>query len=216
MTTSQQYWSWLEKDFISNIRAQQWYNGEAPRYLSGFIDDKSNRLIGWPTMRQVRIRSSACTSQRIETVCEDDYSLFNEEKRSFEPGWINETDERLPSTIDRAFQYRTSKDLNTFIYIGHHQSYSGGGYVYEFRGRLTDLQRNLSELHQSEWIDQRTRAVIIQLTLYNPNVQLLTSVFIVTEFLTTGGLYTHMRIEPMNFFGMSIVTVHLLVCIERI
>jgi polycystin 1L2 len=207
--TSHAYWSWLENDFVSNIRAQNWYNGDAPRHLSGFINDKSSRLIGWPTMRQVRIQSRPCASQRIEKTCEDDYSVFNEETRSFELSWTNETSARLSSSIHRAFYYRSSNDLNTFVYIGDHQSYSGGGYVYEFRGRLTDLQKNLSELHRSEWIDQRTRAVIIQLTLYNPNVQLLSSVFIVTEFLSTGALYTHIRIEPMNFFGMSTLSMHL-------
>ncbi len=41
---------------MSNIRAQQWYNGEPPRNLSGFINDKSNRLIGWATMRQLRVK----------------------------------------------------------------------------------------------------------------------------------------------------------------
>jgi hypothetical protein len=35
-----EYWTWLEKDFIENLRAQKWYNQEEPRYLSGFINDK--------------------------------------------------------------------------------------------------------------------------------------------------------------------------------
>jgi hypothetical protein len=159
-------------------------------------------------MRQVRVQSRRCASQKVETTCEDDYHLFNEETHSFELTWTNETSERLSSSIHHAFYYRSSNELNTFVYYGDHQSYPGGGFVYEFRGRLTDLQKNLSELHRSEWIDQRTRAVIIQLTLYNPNVQLLSSVFIVTEFLSTGGLYTHIRIEPMNFFGMSLRTIY--------
>jgi hypothetical protein len=62
--------------------------------------------------------------------------------------------------------------LNTYVYIGDHGSYSGNGYVYEFRGRLIDIENNLSQLHQLKWIDNYTRAVLIQLSLYNPNVQL--------------------------------------------
>ena len=53
-----QYWNWLEESFVMNIRAQNWYNGEPPRNLSGFINDKTNRLIGWATMRQLRVKPS--------------------------------------------------------------------------------------------------------------------------------------------------------------
>jgi hypothetical protein len=58
ISTIDQYWEWLEESFVSNIRAQQWYNGDPPRNLSGFINDKSNRLIGWATMRQLRVKLS--------------------------------------------------------------------------------------------------------------------------------------------------------------
>jgi hypothetical protein len=188
---------------VSNIRAQQWYNGEAPRNLSGFINDKSNRFIGWATMRQLRIKSDLCSVQTIRSTCVYDYNLFNEEKRSFAPGWINETIEEYSSSISKAFEYKSSDELDTYVYVGDHGSYSGNGYVYEFRGRLSDLQSNLSQLHQLGWIDNQTRAVIIQLSLYNPNVELFTSVTLLTEFLSTGGIYPEARFEPFNFYSNS-------------
>jgi polycystin 2 len=204
MSTINQYWNWLENSFVSNIRAQQWYNGKSPQYLSGFINDKSNRLIGWATIRQLRIKSNLCPSQKISTYCYEDYSLFNEEKYSFQPGWSNQTTQIYNSAINQAFQYQSSAELDTYVYVGDHGSYDGGGYVYEFRGRLIDLQSNLSELHQLGWIDNQTRAVIIQLTLYNPNSQLFTSVTLLTEFLSTGGLISQSRFEPIAFAGMLV------------
>jgi len=36
----------MENSFVENIRAQQWYNKDAPRNLNGFFNDKTNRLIG--------------------------------------------------------------------------------------------------------------------------------------------------------------------------
>jgi polycystin 1L2 len=200
--TINDYWNWLEESFVSNIRAQQWYNGDSPRNLSGFINDKTNRFIGWATMRQLRIKSSLCSYQKIRSICLDDYSLFNEEKSSFPPGWINETIEEYSSSIVNAFEYKSSNELNTYVYVGDYGSYSGNGYVYEFRGRLSDLESNLSQLHQLEWIDNQTRAVIIQLSLYNPNVDLFTSVILLAEFLSTGGVFTSAQFEPMNFYGI--------------
>ena len=131
--------------------------------------------------------------------CRDDYSFFNEERRSFEPGWANLSSQTSNVSIDRAFHYRSAQQLNSSFVVGNHYTYEPGGYVYEFRGRLTDLQGNLSQLRQLNWIDTQTRAVIVQLTLYNPNVQLFTSVHLLAEFLSTGGVETVSNIQPISF-----------------
>jgi hypothetical protein len=156
-------------------------------------------LIGWATIRQLRIKSNLCPNQKISIHCCDDYSSFHEQKHSFQPGWSNQTTQIYNSAINQAFQYQSSDELDTYTYVGDHGSYEGGGYVYEFRGRLIDLQSNLSELHQLGWIDNQTRAVIIQLTLYNPNSELFTSATFLTEFLSTGGLISQSRFEPISF-----------------
>ncbi|CAF4283637.1 unnamed protein product, partial [Adineta steineri] len=148
---------------------------------------------------------------RIISTCINDYSLFNEEKDSFQPGWIlNQTsieeDEDYSSSILKAFTYQSSKELDTYAYVGDHGTYSGDGYVYEFRGRLSDIKSNLSLLHQLQWIDANTRAVIIQLTLYNPNVALFTSVTFLLEFLSASGVHSSARFEPLNFYVFTSLT----------
>ncbi|UJR06650.1 hypothetical protein I4U23_010936 [Adineta vaga] len=200
VSTINQYWNWLEDSFVDNLRAQNWYNGEPPRNLSGFIDDKSHRLIGWATMRQLRVKPKTCSTRNpISSICQDDYSCLNEDKYSYAPEWKNETSNIYNSFIRQAFVYQSADILDTYMYVGDHGSYSGGGYVYEFRGRLSDLRSNLSQLHQLSWIDNQTRAVIIQLTLYNPNVQLFTAVTFLAEFLSSSGLFTSARFEPISF-----------------
>ena len=191
----------MDENFLGNIRAQQWYNKDSPRNLSGYLNDKTNRLIGWATMRQLRIKPNLCrTNQHLTNHCNVDYSKHNEEKRSFTRGWINETDmSGSNSSIDQSFVYRSDKKLIGNVINGKHGRYSGGGYVYEYRGRLDDLRRNLTKLHQLEWIDDRTRAVSIEMTLYNPNVQLFTSIILLAEFLSTGGIETMSRFQPISF-----------------
>jgi len=160
-------------------------------------------LIGWALMRQLRIKTNSCHIQNsvehLFTHCNDDYSFSNEEKQSFSPGWINQTTSISNSSIDQAFVYQSGEQLNTYIYVGNQQTYDSGGYVYQFRGSLTDLQTNLSTLHRLEWIDSQTRAVIIQFSLYNPNSQLFTSIILLAEFLSTGGIETQSRFEPIYF-----------------
>ncbi|CAF1415456.1 unnamed protein product [Adineta steineri] len=204
VSTIDDYWNWLENSFVENIRAQQWYNGDAPRNLSGYINDKTNRFIGWATMRQLRVKSQLCfANNEIILTCQYDYSLSSEDKHSYQPGWLNETKDTYSSSISESFQYKSSKDLDTYTYVGDYGVYEGGGYVYEFRGRLVDLQSNVSQLHQLGWIDDKTRAVIIQLTLYNPNVQLFTSVTFLAEFLSSSGVYPTARFEPFNFYAFT-------------
>jgi hypothetical protein len=65
------------------------------------------------------------------------------------------------------------------------------------------MRTNLSLLNQLEWIDEHTRAVIIQLTLYNPNVQLLTSATLLAEFLSTGGVFPSSSFQPIHFYSNS-------------
>ena len=186
---------------MNKIRAQQWYNGQSPRNLSGFINDKSNRLIGWPTIRQLRIKSHQCSYPKLRVNCSQDYSSSTEDTDSFLPEWINETNNEFNPSILRAFEYQTNEQLDTYVYLGDHGSYTGNGYVYEFRGRLNEIRTNLSQLHRLEWIDNYTRAVIIQLNLYNPNVELFTSVIFLSEFLSTGGVYSTVRFEPFTLIG---------------
>jgi len=113
---------------------------------------------------------------------------IDKDKCSYQPGWTNETSEISNSSIDQAFQYGVNEELD-----------DSGGYIYEFRGRLSDLQSNLSLLHQLEWINRQTRAVIIQFSLYNPNVELFSSITLLVEFLSTGGLDPQSRFEPFSF-----------------
>ena len=79
--------------------------------------------------------------------------------------------------------------------------------VYEFRGRLNDIRENLTLLRRLSWIDQQTRAILIQFSLYNPNTAQFTAVTLVAEFLANGGVFGHGRFEPFAFhsrlFGFS-------------
>jgi hypothetical protein len=137
----------------------------------------------------------------MNMTCNADYSLSNEEQSSFQPKWLNQSTIDYSSAIRNAFIYQSSDQLDTYDYVGDYSTYSGGGYAYQFRGRLSDLRSNLSQLHQLQWIDEQTRAVIIQLSLYNPNVQLFTSVTFLMEFLSSGGAFPTARFEPIRIQG---------------
>jgi hypothetical protein len=60
------------------------------------------------------------------------------------------------------------------------------------------MQDNLTKLRELSWIDSQTRVIIIQLTLYNSNIQLFTSATFLIEFLSTGGVFPQSRFQPID------------------
>ena len=191
----------MEESFVDNIRAQSWYNGDPPQYLSGFINDKTNRLIGWPIMRQLRIKldSSTCRVPNLvrQTIseCQGDYSSSNEDYQTWFPGWKLTSDNiSYSQSIENAFIYRSGDEFDLHKY----KNYDAGGYVYEFRGRLNEIKDNLTQLHQLSWINSETRAVIIVMTLYNPNVELFTSITFLIELFSTGGVFVQSQFDPID------------------
>lgn len=50
-------WTWLRTSLVPGLRVPKWYNGDPPIGLRGFLADRSNRLMGYGTLRQVRTLS---------------------------------------------------------------------------------------------------------------------------------------------------------------
>ena len=140
--------------------------------------------------------------QALIPSCEGEYSSSNENRRSYSPGWLlNETGVNYSSSIQEAFIYRTSQQLDTYLFLGQHATYGSGGYVYEFRGPLEELREEVAQLHQLSWIDRQTRAILLQMNLYNPSVPIYTSAVIVAELLPSSGVFPSSRFEPLDFDG---------------
>lgn len=147
-------------------------------YLNGFLNDKTNRLIGWVKIKQNRITTKLCSDRKIIQIC----SSKNEDQTSYFLGWTNQTiDEQLSSSIMNSFRY-------------------SNGYIYDLRGSLNSLQTNLSLLHQFQWIDQRTKQIQIEMTLYNPDVQLFISIRFISQFPSTGQISSNLRIQSIQFY----------------
>ena len=56
MKTMKQFFEWSEHVLAPQLRASQWYNGQWLPGQRGFIDDRNNRIMGYATMRQLRIK----------------------------------------------------------------------------------------------------------------------------------------------------------------
>ena len=87
-------------------------------------------------------------------------------------------------------------------------TYMGGGFIFEFKMCDNDtdkdaLVNNLNLLEAAEWIDRQTRAVFVEFTLYNPNLNLFSYCLILFEILPTGNLIATSEFKPINLFDIS-------------
>jgi len=69
----------------------------------------------------------------------------------------------------------------------------------------------LAELAATDWLDVRTRAIFVEFTLYNANVNLYGSVIMLIEFLATGGTVISQEVKVFRLtsyvgpFGIIVI-----------
>ncbi|XP_078692733.1 polycystin-2-like [Branchiostoma floridae x Branchiostoma belcheri] len=87
------------------------------------------------------------------------------------------------------WRYTFAPVIDAFPYLGERGTYSAGGYVTSLgRTEQTSLART-AYLQRLDWLDDKTRAVFIELTLYNPHVNLFSVVSMAVEFTNLGATY---------------------------
>ncbi len=84
-------WYWIDHTLKPNVRVQDWYNGEKPYFLKGYLNDRVSRLIGHAIIRQVRVGLGACKPAAVirDTVraCTGAHDMGTEDDRDYCVGW---------------------------------------------------------------------------------------------------------------------------------
>ena len=132
-------------------------------------------------------------------------SVFNLDRNKYGFGWSEYNESFVPANgygaIYKAFQYRSAESLNTFPIDGKYGTYIGGGHVYELRGKLSYIIGNLTKLEQMNWVDRQTRAIFVEFSIYNPNINLVMVSTIQVEFLASGNILTKATFDPVSLFN---------------
>lgn len=71
-----------------------------------------------------------------------------------------------------SFTYSTESQLNGTSFWGQLAVYSGGGYVQVLGATRNESAAIIANLMQNLWIDRGTRAVFLDFTVYNANINL--------------------------------------------
>lgn len=184
--SSDDWWSVVRGPILDGLYWDNWYNGEAVQ-KTNFIYHE-NKLLGVPRLRQLRVKKNSCKvhslfKHSIED-CYDSYSIFSEEKEPFGIYFGNETKEAMNDT---AFIYTSSFVVKAPIISGYISTYGAGGYIKKLGMNKIESSDVLDHLKANNWIDRSTRAIFIDFTTYNANINLFCQIRLNVEIPSTGG-----------------------------
>lgn len=96
---------------------------------------------------------------------------------------------------------------------GQRNTYAGGGYMIKFEKDLVLSHQMIDELERTLWIDRRTRAVFVEFTLYNPNVNLFFNGIYLLEFPDSAGVVTWVNLQVFRpFQALGAIGTYALLC----
>uniref|UniRef100_A0A183B8D4 PKD_channel domain-containing protein n=1 Tax=Echinostoma caproni TaxID=27848 RepID=A0A183B8D4_9TREM len=135
--------------------------------------------------------------------CYATYDIFTQDEQSYGVGWVPFEGTNKKNNSSPEFAYTNQHDLDGIPFKGEVTWYSGGGYVFMLRGTEASMLDRFNYLDENHWIDFSTRAIIVQFTTFNPNINLFAIITALIEKPGVGSLITSYRIETANLFGSA-------------
>lgn len=139
------------------------------------------------------------------------YSAHNEDTTRFNlPGWIPVTNVSKYHTVydllrlcPKPWRYNTLLELNSLSYYGRNTRYDGGGYVADLGYDSQTASRVVINLASNDWIDERTAAVFIEFTIFQPSTSLFSVAKFLYEVYPAGKPLSKARFNTLSIYGTS-------------
>ena len=95
------------------------------------------------------------------------------------------------------YEYRTQEEREAKADKGDFTLFKGGGYELQLRGHIDALNEKIRTLQVNNWIDNRTRALVTEFSVYNAQVNKFGVVKIVAEQIG-GGFLPWYRVDVIT------------------
>ncbi|CAH1238914.1 PKD1L3 [Branchiostoma lanceolatum] len=200
------FWEWVEGNLIPATHSEEWYNGETS-VDDSVLPDMLTHQLGTIQLRQVRLPpGQLCqTAEKLQTLlprCTTGFSNLNADTADYIEGWVphNDTFNYTDPVVcppngecllgNTTWKYTFASLSDSFPYFLKHGTYLSGGYATTLGRTQGGSVAMATFLQQHNWLDERTRAVFVELILYNPHANLFSVVTIVVEFTQLGAAFT--------------------------
>ncbi|OWK61648.1 Polycystic kidney disease protein 1-like 2 [Lonchura striata] len=189
----QDFFTWANTTLLKNLYGS----------YKGFITDGNSKLVGSARIRQVRVKGDSCPiSPRLQHIveeCHAPYSLQTEDTSAYGEHW-NASALDNSSDLSSAWQYQSQSKLRGHPSWGKLAIYSGGGYVIHLGTDPKNASRILQYLFNNVWLDTFTRAVFVEFTVYNANVNLFCIISLMFESNALGAFFTSAELQSVRLY----------------
>uniref|UniRef100_A0A671WJC4 Polycystin-2 n=1 Tax=Sparus aurata TaxID=8175 RepID=A0A671WJC4_SPAAU len=189
LSTMEDFWRFTEGPFLNGMYWEVWYNNKSLPENQSLIYYE-NLLLGVPRLRQVKVRNESCSvHEDLRDEVQDCYNMYtpaNEDTAPFGPK--NGT----------AWAYATESEMNGTSYWGQVSKYGGGGYYQDLSRTKEGSAIQLQSLKDHLWLDRGTRAVFLDFSVYNGNINLFCIARLLVEFPATGGVVTSWQFQTVR------------------
>ena len=107
---------------------------------------------------------------------------------------------KLDDLCPKPWRYREEKALETLSFDGFYANYDGGGYVADLGYNTESALGVIEDLEDNGWIDDKTFAVFIEFTVYEPSSSLLSAGKYLYERYPTGGTKSTGTIDTLMIY----------------
>ncbi|CAF3951966.1 unnamed protein product [Rotaria sp. Silwood2] len=189
ITRMEEFWDYMTQIAAPGLFTETWYNNDNVSNYGYVLYE--NRLLGAVRMRQKKVRNNSCVvakdfQQEIK-FCYNSYAPAFEDKNSFGP-CVNLDAENC---TEEEFKHTPSNSIIRHSTTGKVGVYDQGGFVKIFGSSQKNLKVNL-------WITLGTRAILVDFTVYNANLNLFCQVQLMFEFPAVGGVVTSSKFRAVK------------------
>ncbi|TSK22687.1 Polycystic kidney disease 2-like 1 protein [Bagarius yarrelli] len=184
------FWTYAEGPLMDGLYWTTWYNDEPLDTGSHSFIYYENMLLGVPRMRQIKVKNNSCKVPKdFRTAISNCFDVYNEKKEDeTEFGLVNGS----------AWTYHSEMQIKGSGHWGLLATYTGAGYYQDLALTKNESTTILAELKEYLWLDHGTRAVFIDFTTYNANLNLFCVIRLVVEFPATGGAIPSYQIRTVR------------------
>ncbi|KAK2839552.1 hypothetical protein Q5P01_013292 [Channa striata] len=170
----------------------------------GFITDGNSKLLGHARLRQLRVRKNSCqipsSMRQFAPDCQAPYSWEVEDMGSYDAGWNQSMTNNISINTFRPWTYQTQAQLRASDIWGKLALYRGGGFAAELGPDLQNASSTLEYLFNNRWLDTYTRAIIVEFTVYNANVNLFCIVTLLLETPAVGAFQFSSELHSVRLY----------------
>nr|XP_054769512.1 polycystic kidney disease protein 1-like 2 [Lytechinus pictus] len=192
---------YLEESFVPELFGEN----------RGYLGDESTYRVGRTRMRQVRISPNACTpAERVKHIVNCTGLLGSQEhtdRQTYNKSWSellkDDTEFEVGIESFGPWKFTSSRASCGSYHMGTVGLYTRGGYIQVLGSTARSTLRILQELEDQKWLDELTRALYIEWTVFSADAELLCVCTVLFEATTMGNVVSTGEFHAFRLFSTA-------------